>query len=329
MRLVFGRKSMKKIFLFFNLILISSSICHGDEAFRVEYSKTCFFGFCSENSSVEDNSGNISADGKIKSKESGETKVNFTVISSPQRTRENIIGKLNAPRMISLRQLTNDNKNDLIYGGLTEIVGGVYVVARHVWMGSSPEEIKNSLPEIESLKIFEVLRNDGLPLDILLVTDRELDENIKSRLGSMIGAPTRLMAWVSWQFGNDGSQSSDKISWGTIQEFFYLNKIPQSQHDFSLSTNQENLTSPASSGSIVWNYNERSEIHPLGIITCIKNISDNRSLQTKFPYVVSFQRIFNPSSYVKELSFADSLRTVRIEEEPHCKPIDGRGAGGD
>lgn len=329
MPFVLKRKSMKKTILFFNLILIFSSICRGEDAFRVEYSKTCFLGFCSENSSVENNSGNISADGKIKSKASGETNVSFTVISSPKKTRENIIEKLHAPKMISLRQITNDDKNDLIYGGLTEVIDGVYIVARHVWMDSTPEEIKNSLPEIESLKIFEVLRNDGLPLDILLVTDRELDENIKTQLKNLIGTPNRLAEWVAWQFGNDGNQSADKISWGTIQEFFYLNKFPQSQYDFSLSTNQENLTSPASSGSIVWNYNERSEIHPLGIITCIKNISDNRSLQTKFPYVVSFQRIFSSSSYVKELSFAGSLRTVRIEEEPHCKPIDGRGAGGD
>ncbi|MGZ3768946.1 MAG: hypothetical protein ACXVCP_05600 [Bdellovibrio sp.] len=316
---------MEKLFSIFLVIFGMTPISFADDALRIESSETCFFGFCSKSSSTNVNTENITAKGKITNDGQGST-LSFNLVSLPRKNNEDVIKSLQLPKMIGLHQLTARSNNKIIYGGLTEVSTDIYIVARHVWMGSSFAEIENTLPEIGSVRIYEIIGEANLPFDILLITPLPL-QDVQQRLQTIIEKPKLQTKWVSWQFGNDSEKSTNKMSWGLIQETI---QIPHSdQVDFSLSTNSENLTAPASSGSVVWSYNNKSEIAPLGMITCMKKIFDQRALRRKFPYVISFDRIFGANSFFREIRLEESLTPVTIERERDCDPIDGRAAGGD
>ncbi len=259
------------------------------------------------------------------------------------------------PTTINLK----DNSG-VVFGGITHLgllfttpFVGVFATALHVVEGVPVDVIAKGFADqglqYSDYHAFEMYR-EGEKLDVVLFVKTDLltkmpeplpklempepEWNLGDLLAKMyerIGANNMIdegitedRAWSAWQFA-DGTLDLSKLSKGRVQAV-----MPSYLH---LSIGSQNMSSPGSSGSILWTMLTRWEEYaslsnfPLvwrvgGVISCIEVAHPN------YTRAISIDTMLTAT--LKVVKRADlAARTELSAVDPSvCKPIDRRGGGG-
>jgi hypothetical protein len=213
----------------------------------------------------------------------------------------------------------------------------IFVLTRHTIIDFSRTDSSSfslqdtfykAFPQLEGLQIFEVTdTTDNQKLDVLFFAKNkeDIDVFLKSNQNNSIKLE-KNQNWLSWQYASSGQNLSKPCSEGHSMAI-ELDEQAQYNGYLGLPKGQKNFSSPGSSGSVVWNVDERSKIYPLGIIIC-KQDQPTGAIQDSLMRVLSFEKIMNGT--IEPIEFYNVIKTIsNLQVFPYCTPVDRETVGGD
>lgn len=231
-----------------------------------------------------------------------------------------------------------------IFGGLTEVSPGthIFVTARHV-LQEVPinfvlETMSQVLGQTEDVVGIEFSENDK-PQDLVLLAPRAEAEGLLAsnfeKLRSIYLNPSLSDRYYSYQFGSVGRMATRQFSEGVFNRF-------NESGDAILEIRDGNLTSPGSSGSVVFvapaNAQGDDAWYPAAVVSCLLRkhvaVRGKQSGHVQYPpeYIgvqtISFQSIWQKWLGSARIVSLNELGRQKRQKRTGCDLIDRRGAGG-
>lgn len=214
----------------------------------------------------------------------------------------------------------------------------IYVASRHAIINYLNSNYINKNHLFNGKNFYQIIDSESRKyLDVIVISTSNY-ERIKETIGSASIINSQNQSWISKQFGSFGSQASSQCSEGQnlIQEV-KPSAIKDKSNELEstgfyglpvIEKLSSNLTSPGSSGAMVWTIGQNKSLHALGIIQCLQKQPEGSSIKSVVR-VIGFDRI--NKGLLQEVSF-DELKKSLLDEIlsfPDCTPIDRAGVGAD
>lgn len=214
----------------------------------------------------------------------------------------------------------------------------IYIASRHAIINYLNANHNNTNSLFNKKNFYQIIDDESKKyLDVIFISSSNRDR-IKEAIEAASIINSNNQNWISKQFGSLGAHASSQCSEGQniIQEV-QPSTIKDSPTSFQstgfyglpvIENLSSNLTSPGSSGAMVWTIGQNKNLHALGIIQCLQKQPTGSSLKSVVR-VIGFDRI--NKGLLQETSLDELKKSGRNEILifSGCTPIDRAGIGGD